>query len=385
MSNHADISAKLDGLTGNVDELLRYFRLLSQKMTQGNHSPQIVSNMEICVRSAGKLVSTAATIVSSRSQRGNQSVSGEALTAQQRTQIELWIPEPTISEEEAPTAVPTETTEDSESLAQSTSAGTSPQPTNSRTGLTAALSHRVSQITIQDSSDRFDNTRTQRWLASGREKFHKKDYANAEQLLQRMLRSADATYKTHWRGRDEVLRMLAVSYCQLDLWEEATLVLEEDFEGKEKAVEAMATEFCLQGREDAAKHLLAREFQGKDKILEFYAKRVYWNGKWGESADALVRLLQSREADQDKLVQMRLTQALAEVRFASRAFDEALELCLKVTADRKQILGSRHVLFFQSINLLTLIYEAKNDSVEAERYRKLLPHGFYCIILSNTN
>ena len=323
-------------------------------MTQGNHSPQIVSNMEICVRSAGKLVSTAATIVSLRSQRGNQSVSGEALTAQQRTQIELWIPEPTISEEEAPTAVPTETTEDSESLAQSTSAGTSPQPTNSRTGLTAALSHRVSQITIQKSSAKFDNPLTQRWLTSGREKFDKDDFADAEQLLQRMLRSADATYKTHWKGRDDVLRMLAVSYCQLDLWEEATLVLEE-------------------------------EFEGKDKIMEFYAKRAYWNGSYEESAEVLVRLIQSCAADQDKLVEMRLTQALAEVKFATEEFDEALELCLKVTAGRKQMLGSRHVLYFQSINLLTWIYQAKKDSVENARYKKRLPDRFQGINLFNTN
>ena len=279
-------------------------------------------------------------------------MSGEALTAQQRTQIELWIPEPTISEEETPTATPTETTEDSESLSQSTSAGTS-QPTNSRTGLAAALSHRVSQITIQESSAKFDNPLTQRWLTSGREKFNKDDYADAEQLLQRMLRSADATYKTHWKGRDEVLRMLAVSYCQLDLWEEATLVLEE-------------------------------EFEGKDKIMEFYAKRAYWNGSYEESVEVLVRLIQSCAADQDNLAEMRLTQALAEVRFASRALDEALELCLKVTAGRKKFLGSRHVLFFQSINLLTLIYKAKKDSVEAARYKKLLPDGFKGINLFNT-
>jgi len=90
LSNHADISSKLDSLTGNVDELSGYFRLLNQKMTQGNHDPHVVNNMEICVRSAEKFVSSAATIVGSRSQRDTQSVSGE-LTTEQRTQIQNWI------------------------------------------------------------------------------------------------------------------------------------------------------------------------------------------------------------------------------------------------------------------------------------------------------
>jgi WD40 repeat protein len=104
LSNHADISSKLDGLTGNVDQLLRYVRLFSQKMAQeggGNHNAAIVFNLETCVRSAGKLVSSAATLVSSRSQKGSQfgSEFGDELTDQERSQIELWIPEPTIFEE----------------------------------------------------------------------------------------------------------------------------------------------------------------------------------------------------------------------------------------------------------------------------------------------
>jgi len=322
-------------------------------------------------------VSSAATLVSSRSQGGTPagSVVGDELTDQQRSQIALWIPEPTIVEVE------------DEGLGQSISAGTSsPSPTfvaptdsNPLTNPAAAIRKKIATLQAK-----FDNPLTERWLTSGRERFYKKDYAGAEQLLQRMLRSADATYSTYWKGRDKVLKMLAISYCQLELWEEAEQVLGEDFKGKEKEMERLATEFCLQGREDAAKRLLAREFEGKAKVLELYAKRAYWNGKWGESAETLVGLL--READGDNLEELRLMQALAEVKFASGALDEALELCLKVTTGRKNRLGSRHVLFFQSIHLLALIYEAQNDLVEAERYKRLLPDDFKCIILLfNTN
>jgi len=255
-----------------------------------------------------------------------------------------------------------------------------------RCGYTGLYIHGIAALNNpnKESPAQFDNTPPPQWLTAAREKFGKKDYAGTEQLLQTMLRSANARYNTYWKGRDEVLRMLAVSYCQLEMWEEAMLVLDEDFAGKDKEVKAMAEEFCVQGRVAAAKHLLAIEFDGKEKILELYAKRAYWNLEWEESADILVRLLHSYEAKKDNVSGLRIMQALAEVRFASGEIDEALEVCLKVTSGRKEKLGPRHVLFYQSINLLALIYEARSDSVEAGRYKRLLPDDFKGIIPSNT-
>ena len=51
-------------------------------------------------------------------------------------------------------------------------------------------------------------------------------------------------------------------------------------------------------------------------------------------------------------------------------------LCLQVMQGRKDLLGKRHVLFYQTVSLLALVYEAKGDLIEAEAYKALVPEIF---------
>src|SRR5271163_3692564 len=117
------------------------------------------------------------------------------------------------------------------------------------------IGKQIAELTIQNSLTDIDYDLLESWFMSAKKKFTDKDYAGTQQVLQRILTRAKVTYSTRWKWRDEILRMLAVSYCQLDMWEEAGQVLDQDFEGKAKEMEAMATEFCLQDRVNAAKNL----------------------------------------------------------------------------------------------------------------------------------
>jgi hypothetical protein len=411
LSNHVDVSAKLDGLTGNVDQLLRSFRLLNQNLAQGgsrNHDAEIVTNLESCVRSAGKLVSSATTLVNSRSQRGSQfgSEFGNDLSDQERTRIEGWIPEPTIFEAtddqnlghslsnhpsglSAGSLIPVAKKPHTPVVYQEPVAVPPDPPTVLQEPLAVpqvrTMSKQNAEITIQNSILDIDYDLIESLLTSAKNKFANKDYEGAEKVLQRILVRAKVTYSTGWKWRDEILRMLIVCYCQLEWWEEASQVLDQDFKGKEKEMAAVVTNLCLQDRLDAAKILLSVDFADRAKILELYAKRAYWRYRWAEAEEVLLKLLESQKPERSldgyrtlelSLDRFRYMQALAEVRYVTGPHETAREVCLEAMYGRKNTLGKTHVLYYESVHLLVLICEAQNDHVEAEGYKALLPTEF---------
>ena len=353
MSSHADISLKLESLTANVDRLLQSFLLLNQNLTQGGSQEdkaELVMNLETCVRSAGKLVSSATTIVSRNSQKGSQfSELGDELTDQQKSQIESWIPEPIIYEEIEE--------QNLDQLPLSTRPSTPPPAPPSiihKLPKRIPFSMPVQTVTEQISEMRIQNTLRadieydliESLFTSAKKKFSDGDYVGAEQQVQRILTRANVTYSSQWEWRDEILKMLAIIYCELKMWEKASQVLDQKFEEREK-------------------------------IMELSAKRLYWNAQWDEAEEVLMELLSTQTLELD---QLRSMQALAEVAFARGALDTARELCLTAVYGRKKILGNAHVLYYQSINLLVLIYNAQGDSVDAEGYKALLPADFDGII-----
>ena len=53
-------------------------------------------------------------------------------------------------------------------------------------------------------------------------------------------------------------------------------------------------------------------------------------------------------------------------------YEDAKTWCLKAVQGRQTTLGKRHHLFYESVNLLAQIYDAKGDFVEAEGYKAVL-------------
>ena len=108
MSNEAlseKLASRLDGLTIEIHKALHVVSARAQntipEASNNNNESRITSNLEACVRSAGKLVSSAATIVSSRSVGGSQggSLFQEELSDHQRKRVEQWIQNPIIFED----------------------------------------------------------------------------------------------------------------------------------------------------------------------------------------------------------------------------------------------------------------------------------------------
>lgn len=67
---------------------------------------------------------------------------------------------------------------------------------------------------------------------------------------------------------------------------------------------------------------------------------------------------------------------LAEIKLALEKLNEAEEWALEAMRGRKSLFGKQHTVFFQSINLLAAIYDAKDELVEVEGYRGLLAPEF---------
>ena len=96
LSNEAlsvNLSSRLDGLTIEIHKALNVLTDRTQPGTNNNNDAHVSGNLEACVRSAGKLVSSAASIISARSVSGSQggSLFQEPLSEQQMKRVEQWI------------------------------------------------------------------------------------------------------------------------------------------------------------------------------------------------------------------------------------------------------------------------------------------------------
>jgi len=386
-----DVSSKLDDMTDNVSRLLKSFRAVNQNLkpeSTGNNTAEHIINMETCVRSAGKLLSSATTLVSSGHDRTSQlgSEFGDELSAEHRRQIESWISEPTITEENEeashfdsdPVNTPSMVPVPHQNLPRRGSSAFTPARASLTRKPVAATMNQTSAI--HDSLPNIDLYLIESLVKFAKTKVAEKDYSGARKVLDRILKEARVTYRTQWKWRDEVLRMCAVTYCQLGLWADADLVLNQEFAGKHKEIATMATEFCFEDRLDRAKRLLTRKFERRDKIMEVYAKRAYWSRRWDEAEEALSTVLTSQQDERD-IDRLRSMHALAEVHWTRGASESAWDWCMKAMDGRKEVLGESHVLYYQSVCLLALICKSRKQSVEAAKYDALLPEDFKGIIL----
>ena len=88
----------------------------------------------------------------------------------------------------------------------------------------------------------------------------------------------------------------------------------------------------------------------------------------------------------EELIRLKRTHFLAELCFKIKDYEYAKEYCLKAIQERQQILGKRHHLFYESVNLLAQILYDTGDIVEAEAYKaqlRFLPPGLQGMIPSD--
>ena len=214
------------------------------------------------------------------------------------------------------------------------------------------------------------------WRKFAFQKYQAKDYTSAESFLTKILEESEKKYPDGFPWQDETTKMLGIVYCRQRKWNEADKLFASEFKSRNKTLEGLAMEYFLQGKKhEAGEICLHTNFPAREKIVELLATSYYHEKNWIEANTFLHELLQYDMEEKIRLERMHL---LAEINFSLKHFEVAKNWCLKAVQGRLTLLGKRHYLFYQSVNLLAQIYDAIGDVVEAEGYKAvlaLLPPG----------
>ena len=183
---HANISSMLNQLT-HLQQLLRLFR------EQAKHDSSIISNLEKCAWSAGKLVSTArSSVYSPNDGVENGSEPGRELNDHQKRRIANWVPKVSAVEKEefdtdskprrfADDDFPYGSPSTAPSIDSTPSSLSHSDPPDSKSDISLTTTKRQRVHRKEDSNDAgSDVDAIQRWLKSGTEQYAAKDYEKAE-------------------------------------------------------------------------------------------------------------------------------------------------------------------------------------------------------------
>ena len=260
-----------------------------------------MTNLEVCVCSAEKFVSTASRMVRSRETLlpdGRRSDLVD-LSDQRRNEISSWIPKPASSGD-----------------------------------MDRAGSEIPGTITTDTTFDR-EYVNIQTLLKLARMSYNAQEYDEAKVLLESFRTRSETKYGPNFEERNEVLEMLATTYCRLKEWEEVEDIVHLNFDSREKVVKLLVWCYCEHSRWDDAERLLCET------------------------------------VDSDSPLEADVEYTLGEVYLAKGDYNKAITLCDNIL----RTLGDDHVLFYMSLSLLTQIYEAKGDIIEVRLHRDLLPPG----------
>jgi hypothetical protein len=190
-----------------------------------------------CVQSAGKMVSSAATIVESRSARGTSEF-GDHMNEDQRRRVEQWIPKPPIFEHNEEIEVPYQKTTslpcdpNCSSLSDTSTVAPSQLIRFSVENVDLSLKfvdRRISDLSMQDPDFDLEFEVIQHGLKPGTDKFQVRDYLGAESFLKKILVESQKKYCQQFPWRDETTRMLAIAYCHQAKWMEVDKLFAEGF------------------------------------------------------------------------------------------------------------------------------------------------------------
>jgi tetratricopeptide (TPR) repeat protein len=290
---------QLDGLTSDIGDLLHR---LSTCVDSSDNESHAMTNLTACIASAKRFVTAAIRVVNARVLVPNGRVSPGALdfTDQRRHEISSWIPKPTSSNE--PDYI------DSEGPADSL-------------------------LTVTTYDREYVNTQTLLKFATLAYEAQKYDEAIA--LLQKFRTRSEARYGQNFENRNELLVMLATTYCRQKNWENAESIVRMDFAGRDEAVKTLVWCYCEER-------------------------------KWSE-AETVLCAVADFEGDNDTDTD----ETLAEIYRGKGEYDKALKVCDKILRN----LGEGHVQFYVTLSFMVHMYEKIGDDIEAAINRANLPAG----------
>jgi hypothetical protein len=171
-----------------------------------------------------------------------------------------------------------------------------------------------------------------------------------------------------------VLKELLIEFGREGEWNGVKEISKRRFEERDNTLETLALTFCQQDDPASAEKLLEDDFDGKERVMRTLGFYYFQVRKLEKAENIFLDLC--RNIEEPSVTTLRAMHTLVEVKLALEKLDEAEEWALKALRGRKSLFGKQHTVFFQSINLLAAIYEAKDELVEAEGYRGLLPPEF---------
>ena len=199
--------------------------------------------------------------------------------------------------------------------------------------------------------------------------YQNKNYAVAEPILRKILFKSEEKYLIGFTWRDQTMAMLAKSCCRVSKFDEADKLFHQSFEGRDVLMETLTKEYLERGKISEAEKIMVREFQGRHPLLELLGGSYMQARKWKEAKNVLLELL---KYDAEEKVRCQRIYLLAKICYSLRQLKAAEEWCLIAVRGTQATLGERHHQFYESVNLLVNISQAKGDHVEAGAYRAVL-------------
>lgn len=339
-------AARLESMLRRITNTLNDLRSRRQ-LASTESAIAVFDNLESCIRTAQSLVSIASTVYNGSiapSQLGPGSV--RILTQDRRADIENW----SSSVPSGRDAIPTIREDNEEPL----SPGEVASDVLSSQGLDADMG--AMALTREDSSDSTNSWRTnvmiRHWLEEGKTKYFEKSYQIAEEPLRRAYTESVRRYGLHFKGWQQLLKMIIISQCKEGHLEEAEKILQdiahknplhEDEQLVFELIDILVGRYCEQ--------------RNVPKALAFVTNSIH------------IRMMSDQEVIGFYWIQ-------AKLYFCSAEFTQSQELCLKIINALENPVGFDLEIFRETIILMVLACTAKGDQVEAGGMKALLPPNY---------
>lgn len=188
---------------------------------------------------------------------------------------------------------------------------------------------------------------------------------------QQMWEDADILLKNQFEGRDETIKTLADEFYREMNWDGVEILLRSEFEGRDTILESLGLAYCEQSQWEKAEKIVSFEFEGKERVMDSIAAGYCQYGKVEEAGEIVLQLLRRRPISTETL---NTTHAIAAQCMIQGNFKKAEYYCLTTIKGRETESKKNHS-YYKSLMLLTQIYEAQGMQDKAEMHKVLVPKG----------
>lgn len=239
--------------------------------------------------------------------------------------------------------------------------------------------------------------RAKQWLED-------RHYSEAKERLESVLKRSERRYGNVYEWKDETMKLLGLTLCKMHRWNETEEIIQKEYEGRDQVLCALLREYCDRDMDDEAQNILARyrrfegrdkavdaivenhcitrrweaaarfasevEFFGQERPLEIVAEGCQHEGRWIQAANLWKKVLDCKLKRAAPTAET--LHSLANANLHLRNLTEAKSWCDDAIEKRFESVGSEHVLFMHSMNLLAFIHVADGNPQEAQELRELM-------------